>query len=118
VSGVVGEGVQGGPCPAVGGPAESHRPGLAGGSGDRGGTAFGDGLPGVVDTLQDGADLGDELGEVDLADARHGSRQLGLGMAEQAGAKSAVQVGDGGQQGAKQPDLSSDQFGQRFWRQA
>jgi hypothetical protein len=39
-------------------------------------------------------------------------------MAEQAGAKSAVQVGDGGQQGAKQPDLSSDQFGQRFWRQA
>jgi hypothetical protein len=90
--GVVGEGVQRGSCSPVGGPAEPHRPGLAGGSGDRGGAALGDGLLDGVDTLQDRADLGDELGEVDLADAGHGGQQLGLGVAEQAGAKGAVEV--------------------------
>jgi hypothetical protein len=90
----------------VGGPAEPHRPGLAGGSGDRRGAALGDGLLDGVDTLQDGADLGDELGEVDLADAGHGGKQPGLGVAEQAGAKGAVEVGDGGKQGAQQPDLA------------
>lgn len=39
-------------------------------------------------------------------------------MAEQAGAKGAVEVGDGGQQGAKQPDLGQDQLGQRLLAQA
>jgi hypothetical protein len=90
VAGVVSEGVEGGSCSPVGRPAESHRPGLAGGSGDRGGTALGDGLLGVVDAVQDGADLGEELSEVDLPDARHGGQQLGLGVAEQGGANRAV----------------------------
>jgi hypothetical protein len=112
VPGVVGEGMQRGSCSPVGGPAEPDRPGLAGGSGDRGGTAFGDGLLGVVDTLQDGADLGDQLGEVDLADAGHGGKQLGLGMAEQASTKGSVEVGDGGKQGTQQPDLGADQLGE------
>jgi hypothetical protein len=35
-------------------------------------------------------------------------------VAEQASAKSAVQVTDGGQQGAKQPDLGTDQLGENF----
>jgi hypothetical protein len=39
-------------------------------------------------------------------------------VAEQAGAKGSVEVGDGGQQGAKQPDLGTNQFGKRLWRQA
>ena len=118
MSGVVGEGVQRGPCSPVGRPAEPNRPGLAGRSGDRGGAALGDGLLGVVDAVQDGADLGDELGQVDLADAGHGGEQPGLGVANQAGTQGAVQVGDGAKQGAQQPDLSSDQFGQRLLAQA
>jgi hypothetical protein len=75
---------------AVGGPAEPHRPGLAGGAGDRSGAALGDGLLGVVDAVQDGADLGEELSEVDLAEAGHGGQQLGLAVAEQGGANRAV----------------------------
>jgi len=118
VAGVVGEGVQGGPCPPVGGPAEPDRPGLAGGSGDRGRAALGDGLLGGVDAVQDGADLGDELGEVDLADPRHRRQQPSLGMAEQAGTEGVVQVSDGAKQGAQQPDLRVDQFGKRLWHQA
>jgi hypothetical protein len=99
-------------------PSGTHRPGLAGCSGDRGGAALGDGLLDGVDTLQDGADLGDDLGEVDLADARHGGQQPGLGVANQAGGEGAVEVGDGAKQGPKQPDLSADQLGQRLWCQA
>ena len=88
--------------------------------GDRGGAALGDRLLGVVDAVQDGADLGEELGEVDLADPGHRGQQPSLGLAPetQAGTQGAVQVGDGANQGAKQPDLSSDQLGQRLWRQA
>jgi hypothetical protein len=36
-------------------------------------------------------------------------------VANQAGSEGAVQVGDGGKQGAQQPDLRQDQFGQRLW---
>jgi hypothetical protein len=83
-----------------------------------GGAALGDGLLDVVDAVQDGADLGDELSEVDLADPGHGGQQPSLGVAEQAGTQGAVQVSDGAKQGAKQLDLSSDQPGQRLWHQA
>jgi hypothetical protein len=47
----------------------------AGSSGDRGGAALGDRLLGGAGTPQDGADLGEDLGEVDLADAT--SRRVG-----------------------------------------
>ena len=68
-SGVVGEG---GDCLAgagVGCPAEVDAGGLAGGLGDGCGAAFGGGLFGVFDAIEDRADLGEDLGEVDLADA-------------------------------------------------
>jgi len=62
--------------------------------------------------------IGEDLGEVDLADAGHGGKQLGLGVAEQAGGEGSVEVGDGGKQGTQQPDLGADQFGQRLRSQA
>jgi hypothetical protein len=43
-----------GSCSPVGGPAEPDRPGLAGGSGDRRVTAFGDRPLGGIDMLKDG----------------------------------------------------------------
>jgi hypothetical protein len=66
--GVVGEG---GDCLAgagVGGPAEVDASGLARGFGDGCGAAFGGGLFGVGDAVEDGPDLGEDLGQVDLAD--------------------------------------------------
>jgi hypothetical protein len=39
-------------------------------------------------------------------------------VAKQAGAKGSVKVGDGGQQGAQQPNLGADQFGKRLLSQA
>jgi hypothetical protein len=83
---------------ACGGPANPRSLGLAGGSGDRSGAALGDGLLDGVDAVQDRTDLCDDLSEVDLADAGHGGKQPGLGVAEQAGGEGSVEVGDGGKQ--------------------
>jgi hypothetical protein len=53
---------------AVGGPAEVDPAGLARGLGDRGGAAFGGGVLGAVNPIQDRPDLGEQLGQVDGAD--------------------------------------------------
>jgi hypothetical protein len=61
-----------------------------------------------------GADLGQDLGQVDLADAGHGRQHGGLGMGSQGGEQRPVQVGDAGQQGTEQLDLSADPGGQHL----
>jgi hypothetical protein len=99
VAGVVGEGVQGGAGVAAGCPAEADGAGLAGGAGDWGGAALGDGVLGAAGPVQDGADLGDDLAEVDLADVGRGRQELGLGMAQECRADGTVEIGDRRQQG-------------------
>jgi hypothetical protein len=99
VAGVVGEGVQGLSRPPVGGQPEVDAAGLAGRPGDRGGTGLGSGVLGAAGPVQDRADLSQQLGVAELADARKPRQQLGLGVGGQPLADRLVEVGDGGQQG-------------------
>ena len=105
---VVGEGGQGLAGAAVGGPAEIDPAGLAGGFGDRRGAAFGGGVLGAVDAVQDRPDLGEQLGQVDGADPGQRGQQLGAWMAGDARGDRGLELGDGHQQGAQQLDLGTD----------
>jgi hypothetical protein len=57
--------------------------------------------------VQDRADLGHDLGQADLADARERGQQPGLGMPQQPGSQRPIEFGDGGKQGAQQSDLGA-----------
>jgi len=69
---------------------------------------------GAAGSIKDGADLGDDLAEVDLTDVGHGRQELGFGVAKECRADGTVEVGDRGQQGAQQPDLGVDELGERL----
>jgi len=58
---------------------------VAGLGGDRGGANLGSGLGEVTGPVQDRADLGQDLGQVDLADATQRLEDGGLGMLAQGG---------------------------------
>jgi hypothetical protein len=104
----VGEGGQGLAGATVGGPAEVDPAGLARGSGDRRGAAFGGGLLGVGDPVKDRPDFGEQLGEVDGADTGQRREQLGAGIRSDTGGDRRFGLGDGPKQGAQQFDLAVD----------
>ena len=77
MSGVVGEDVEGLAGAAVGGQAEVDAAGLARRAGDRGRAGLGGGVLGAAGAVQDGAELGKELGVADVADAgERGARAI------------------------------------------
>lgn len=69
----------------VGCPAELDHGALAGLFGDRRGANLGSGVGKVAGPVQDRADLGQDLGQVDLADARQRLEDRGLGVLGQGG---------------------------------
>jgi hypothetical protein len=79
VAGVVGEDVQGLAGVAVGGHAEPDAAGLARGASDRSGIRLSGGLVGAASPVQDRAELGQQLGEGDLAGVGQGGEQGCLG---------------------------------------
>jgi hypothetical protein len=112
VAAVVGEDARGGAGAGVGCPAELDHGGLAGLLGDRGGANLGSGVGEVAGPVQDRADLGQDLGQVDLADARQRLEDRGLGVLAKGGGQGPIQVGDAAKQAAQQPDLDADAVGQ------
>lgn len=109
---VVGEDAQGVAGAGVGRPAELDHGGLAGLLGDRRGANLGSGLAEVAGPVQDRADLGQDLGQVDLADARQRLEDRGLGVLAQGGGQGPIQLGDAAKQGTQQPELGADTVGQ------
>jgi hypothetical protein len=109
---VVGEGAQGVAGTAVGSPAELDHGAVAGLLGDWGGANLGSGLGEVAGPVQDRADLGQDLGQVDLADARQRLEDGGLGVLATGGGQGPIQLGDAAQQAPQQPDLDADAVGQ------
>ena len=99
MSGVVGEAGERDAGSGVAGEAELDVAALAGLAGDRGDTAAGGCLVGVVAAVEERADLGDDLSEVDLADAWQRREQLGLRVGQQQRADRGVEPGDGGEGG-------------------
>jgi hypothetical protein len=112
VAAVVGEDAQGVAGTGIGCPAELDHGAVAGLLGDRGGANLGSGVGEVADPVQDRADLGQDLGQVDLADARQRLEDRGLGMLAQGGGQGPIQVGEAAKQAAQQPDLDADAVGQ------
>ena len=112
VAAVVGEDAQGGAGAGVGCPAELDHGGLAGLLGDWRGANLGSGGGEVAGPVQDRADLGQDLGQVDLADARQRLEDRGLGVLAQGGGQGPIQVGDAAKQAAQQSDLDADAVGQ------
>jgi hypothetical protein len=94
VAAVVGEDAQGVAGTGIGCPAELDHGGLAGLLGDRGGANVGSGVGEVTGPVQDRADLGQDLGQVDLADARQRLEDRGLGMLAQGGGQGSIQFGE------------------------
>jgi hypothetical protein len=105
---VVREGGDGFAGPGVGCPAEVDAAGLARGFGNRGDAAFGAGLVDCVDAVEDRTDLGEQLGQVDGADARERGQQLGSGVLVDALPDQIFQIGNGGLDAAQQRDLGFD----------
>jgi hypothetical protein len=91
-----------------GGPADVDPAGLAGGLGDRCGAALDGGVLGATDAVKDRPDLGQQLGQVDGADAGQRGQQLGAWVAGDALGDRRLELGDGRQQGAQQLDLGAD----------
>jgi hypothetical protein len=60
------------------------------------------------------ADLGHDLGQVDLADAGMGASSWALVCSSSCCAHGPVQVGDGPKQRAQQPHLGPHQLGQEL----
>ena len=81
MTGVVGEAGERDSSTGVAGEAELDVAGLAGLAGDRSDTAGGGCLVGVVAAIEERADLGDDLSEVDLADAWQRGEELSFGCA-------------------------------------
>ena len=89
-------------------PSESRPAGLAGGPGNRHRAAFGGGLLGGADTVKDGTDLGQQLGQVDGADSGQPAQQLGSWVLGDPLGDRGLQLADGGLQGAQYLDLGGD----------
>jgi hypothetical protein len=94
VAAVVGEGAQGVAGAGVDCPAELDQGVLAGLLGDRRGATLGSDVGEVAGPVQDRADLGQDLGQVDLADARQRLEDRGLGVLGQGGGQGPIQLGD------------------------
>ena len=96
----------------VHGPTEVRAGGLSGGAGNRRGAAFGGGLFGAVDSIQDRADPGQQLGQVDHADTRQPGEQSGARMSHDSCSDQSLGVTDQLLQRPQQLDLCSDHRGE------
>jgi hypothetical protein len=66
-------------------------------------------LFGVFDAVEDGADLGEDLGQVELADTGELLEKSGPGVGGDDAFDLCFELGDGVQQGAQELDLSSQE---------
>lgn len=110
VSAVVGEDPDGLARTSIGRVAEGDSARLARSPRDWDNTRLGDELLTGLGAFQDGAEFADDLSEVDLPDARHGSEQWCVGMLTDSVGKGLVQCADGRADALHELDLQTDKL--------